>query len=61
MTGKKNTKVVSNLPDSIEEWKTKFFFAKLKELCEVIPKWGFSTEWRDKVANILDASSPQKG
>ncbi|KAL5990834.1 hypothetical protein ACLOJK_011739 [Asimina triloba] len=35
VAGKKNTKIVSDLPDSVGEWKTKFFFTQIKSSGEV--------------------------
>ncbi|KAL5976454.1 hypothetical protein ACLOJK_020787 [Asimina triloba] len=55
VVGKKSKKVVSNLPILVEESKTRFFFAWSKGSV------GVSTDWREKLADIPEASSPQKG
>ncbi|KAL5997657.1 hypothetical protein ACLOJK_008587 [Asimina triloba] len=33
-------------------------FAKLKGSSEIVPKWEVSTEWRKKLVDILETSSP---
>ncbi|KAL5997828.1 hypothetical protein ACLOJK_008760 [Asimina triloba] len=37
----------------------RFFFTKLKGSSEAVSKWGVSTEWREKLADILEASSTE--
>ncbi|KAL5998540.1 hypothetical protein ACLOJK_009483 [Asimina triloba] len=61
VTGKKSTNVVSNLPYLVGEWKTRFFFSRLKSLGEIVPRWGVPTEWKEKLVDILGTSSSHKG
>ncbi|KAL5979564.1 hypothetical protein ACLOJK_019470 [Asimina triloba] len=43
---------MSNLLDLVGEWKTRFFFVKLKGSGEIASQWGVMMEWRVKPTDI---------
>ncbi|KAL5980941.1 hypothetical protein ACLOJK_028861 [Asimina triloba] len=58
-TGKHNNKVVSNLPDSVSEWKMRFFYACSKEAGRrgVVLIWGVPDWWRERLPDVVETAS----
>ncbi|KAL5973249.1 hypothetical protein ACLOJK_037276, partial [Asimina triloba] len=50
--GKRNTKIVSNLPDSVSDWKLRFFYARFRAGEEPACPWGFPTQWDNALPEV---------
>ncbi|KAL6006894.1 hypothetical protein ACLOJK_032390 [Asimina triloba] len=54
--GKGNTKLVSNLPDSVSEWKLKFFYARLGMGED---RWGVPDRSAEKLPEVANAPTEE--
>ncbi|KAL6002675.1 hypothetical protein ACLOJK_022894 [Asimina triloba] len=54
--GKRNTKIVLNLLDSMSEWKLRFFSARFEEAQGVVHSWGVPLQWNDELLEDLSFS-----
>ncbi|KAL5978613.1 hypothetical protein ACLOJK_029730 [Asimina triloba] len=49
---KQNTKIFSNLPDSVSEWKLRFFYACFKETQGATSSWDIPFKWNDELSEV---------